>query len=65
MAKTDWVETFAGFLDRWLEELDTRVKVQTRIMNMGADGRGCRCHRGHRVKHTLRAAKHSVRGVPR
>ena len=36
--KDDWVETFAGFLDRWLEELDTRVKVQTRIMNMALMG---------------------------
>ena len=33
--KDGWVETFSGFLDRWLEELDNRVKVQTRILNMG------------------------------
>ncbi len=36
--KDGWVETFAGFLDRWLEQFDERIKVQTRILNMALMG---------------------------
>ena len=32
--KDGWIETFAGFLDRWLEQFDERIKVQTRVLNM-------------------------------
>lgn len=32
--REDWIEKFAGFLDRWFEEFDAMVRSRTAVLNM-------------------------------